>query len=1135
MNSTNTLKEYYIKIFDLYNNCVNMLTSLNQSLSTASPQVSLNIIDSDGISHETKIPSFIYLDNKLDEIKNSFNNFFDIPNSGDAWFENDSNMYKFHLIKSNTAPQIPNIINDKLVASFTDNNYFKDLVSPKMYLKMNISNLTNNIEKIFVKKYIFYNTASNNLYEIIQNSGIKTNEQYAALLSSYTKGKDYDVYDLILDLPLKKEIYNSQFQIEEIVKLDGDNPYVEYNTDLNKEVLNYKLILNTIEYNNQEDNSIKFLLKAGDSLSLNNTNSEYYVKYVNNTTNEVIIEERLGHSALQPFNENPNMFFTINNHNYDDYNYIQIPLEENQYIAVFIGTIYNNVRSILSNGVLLDLNNIYMIDEYGNKLVDSKGNQITYMKYYNTYCKNIGDILSGFSEITNPLLSEYEYNTLEDLQTSESIKELVDKSFNSTDILQVVPINKHLIDDSTTQEIINLHNQKSELNNKLTSINSNIDDLYNTLTNTDWSQEVANSQLSIRKKLDEYYNERTQITTQLSNVVDSINAKSVVKYDEDLKYRIRGILDTNQLEEYVSSNYQNVVIIGIDVQYKYKSNYSTTTAMQSINANTFTDWNRYTTKDKERYVDFNEYTSSIELKWLNENSTDNIIKWNQIDIPINQNEEVVFKIRYKYNIGQPFVTLYTPWSNEETFVFPDEYKEMVQISEIIEENASDTNTSNFNKTLINDGYAEHVNNKFISGNQVFYHMPESIYSGFNTSENNLLSLKDKLTEMSNDIEKYRDILDESIKKKYSVYLEFDNQVIELFSGSINRVNINDTNITDSFIKKPMRIIIKNTGENPVKFYTMFPGNSNVTLIEDNRKSYVRTIGEYERVPILINDQMTPQFLGQWIYFRQNNPFTKEDIYLNENSQNIQDKSNINDILIWGKNNSDYKAKDNSQILYPYKEHGGFNINLNKNIWQGLKYTPSADGSEYTITEYTLSNLLDSEEIDYSNKTLNNFYHYDNVKDGSNIYLMRFEDIKYVTNNKIIYLSENDVISDFMNAGYDYLDNSIQDFNGAFLYPDIMHKNNIIIDNTDINPNNYMSIDIGKDMTIPLTFEYCLNNTTGDNSKPISTIKKSIYFDLKDSLFVDAKNYMIELTVNNNYSSLNNYLDITNLLQPEGTE
>jgi hypothetical protein len=238
-------------------------------------------------------------------------------------------------------------------------------------------------------------------------------------------------------------------------------------------------------------------------------------------------------------------------------------------------------------------------------------------------------------------------------------------------------------------------------------------------------------------------------------------------------------------------------------------------------------------------------------------------------------------------------------------------------------------------------------------------------------------------------------------------------------------------------------------------------------------------------------------------------------------------------LTWGRNTSDYKAQNNSQILYPYKEHGGFNINMSKNIWQGLRYTQIDSG--YIIEEYTWDNLLKSNEIDYSNKTLDNFYYYSNVNEGSNNYVMRFEDIKYVTNNKVIYLSENDIISDFKNAGEAYLDNTIQDFNGAFLYPDIIHKNNITIDNTDINPNNSMNLDVGKDVSIPLTFEYCLNNTTGDNSKPISTIKKSVYFDLKDSLFVDPKNYLIEITVNNNYSSLNNYLDTVNLLSPEGTE
>jgi hypothetical protein len=1118
----NTIKEYYIKILDLYNNCVNMLTALNQSLSTSSPQVVVNISDGTGSSSTMKIPSFIYLENKLEELQGNFENFFDIPKSGDTWFENDSNMYKFKLVKANIAPQTPTISTDNLVSSFTDNNYFKDLVSPKMYLKMNVQNLTNNIEEIFVKKYIFYNES---LYNIIKNTNSKTNEEYSAILYSFKKGIDYDVYDSTVQLPLKKEVYNSNFKITSIPSLEGQNPWIQ-STDGN-DYANYQLTLNTLEYYNQEDSSIRFILKPGDYICLNDTNTQYRVKSVNTTTNQVIIEERIGHTSLQTYDENDTMFFTIYSGNFDEYNYIQVPLEENQYIALFIGTIYNNIRSVLSEGVLLNMKEIHMVDENGQSLLDENGNPINYIDYYNAYAKNIGDILTGFSEVSNPLLSEFDYTFLNNLQTDDSIKELVNNTFNNNDILQVVPINKHIIDDTTSQEIISMHNQKSELNNKLTSINSNIDELYNTLTNTDWSQEVTNSQLAIRKKLDEYYTERTQITTQINNIVDTINSKSIVKYQEDLKYRIRGVLYTTQLETYVRTlANHNVEIIGMEVWYKYKSNYSTTTSLSTISTNTFTDWNEYKTNDKQRYIDFNNLKSSIDVKWETPSNTDNVIKWNQVDIPITQNEEVIVKVRYKYNIGQPFLTLYTPWSDEMTITFPDEYKELVEIGDIVSKNQDDTIKSAFSKTLINDGYAEHVNNKFISNSQTFYHMPENIYSGFNTSENNLLSLKDKLTEMNTNINKYLELLNQSMNKQYSVYLELDNQLFEIFSGSVNRININDTSISDSFVKKYMRIIIKNSGDAPVKLYSQFPGNIDVALIEDNSEAYSKYIGNYERVPLLVNNQMSAQTLGQWIYFRQNNPYTNEDIYLNEENQRLQDKANIGGNLIWEQNYINYIRQNNSQILLPYKDHGTIKINVTKNIWQTLEWNGA-----YLTYKGVNSTKDDENSLEYTNKTLENFYHYTNVGDGTNNYLMRFEDIKYSDGHKVICLTENDNINDFNQDGADYLLGSVTNYNGAFFFPDIIHRNNICISGIESNPTTSEIIEVGKEISIPVTFEYCLSNTTSSDSS-ISTIKKSLYFDLKDSLFMDPKSFMIEITVNNNYSSLNNYVGNLNMLTPE---
>ena len=376
------------------------------------------------------------------------------------------------------------------------------------------------------------------------------------------------------------------------------------------------------------------------------------------------------------------------------------------------------------------------------------------------------------------------------------------------------------------------------------------------------------------------------------------------------------------------------------------------------------------------------------------------------------------------------------------------------------------------------------------------------------------------------------MINESLNKKYSVYLEVDNQTIELFAGAVNRININDTSIGDTFIKKHMNIIIKNTGENNVKLFSQFPGNSTITLLEDNREAYTKYVDDYERVPILVDNQMDAQTLGQWIYFRQNNPYTKEDIYLNEENQKVQDVSNIYTDLTWEYNYNDYMRNDNSQILWPYKSHGATNVNVNKNVWQGLLWDGEKLDKENLILSKKINQLSD---IEYENKTFNNFYHYKNVEDGTNLYLMRYEDIKYIDNvrQKTVYLTENDSIAEFARAGEKFLNNSMVDYNGAFLYPDIIHKNNIIITNTDIDPNNFISIEVGKELTVPVTLEYCLGNTTNNVNNPKTSIKKSLYFDLKDSIYKDPINYMIEISINNDYSSLNNYIDDLNILQPSG--
>ena len=43
MTNNNSIKEYYIKIEKMMSNAVNILTAINQSLSTSSPEISIFI------------------------------------------------------------------------------------------------------------------------------------------------------------------------------------------------------------------------------------------------------------------------------------------------------------------------------------------------------------------------------------------------------------------------------------------------------------------------------------------------------------------------------------------------------------------------------------------------------------------------------------------------------------------------------------------------------------------------------------------------------------------------------------------------------------------------------------------------------------------------------------------------------------------------------------------------------------------------------------------------------------------------------------------------------------------------------------------------------------------------------------
>ena len=1131
MNNDTALKEYYVNLQKMYNKAVNMLSAINQSLTTSAPEILVNVADTDDATSMVRIPSYLYLESRLEELGTNMDAIFNIPEDGEAWFTKSDSTIKLNLVRSGTAPISPEISTDDVFASITDNNILKDLVSPKTYLKLNLENIPTNIEEMFMKKVVIN---SGDVFRIILNTSKNGKIAYSdlkTLLYTLKKGVDYDEYDSIIKLPMRKDHYVSRFRIVEVISQD-------------------KIKLDTVIYNNEEDTSITYTLSIGDYICLGNAMVVYEVTDVL-PDNTIRIKKHIGHANLETYEQNSEMVFQIYQENYDEYNYAQVPLEENQYIIVFLSSVWNNVRSVLSDGYVVDLSTIMMRDGNGRAISDMYGNQYNYLSYYQEYCTNLGDLILGMSRCAYSQVSNYTPDELNALLNSDDAKLAVSKSFNTDGILKVVAINKHLVDDAATKDIVNLHTQKNEITAKLQTCQSNIDQVYSTMLTTDFSQNVTVTQASLQEKIQGYYSERTLLQKQLSAVIDNINVKadSISSSDSVTKYRIRGVSDTTILDDYLSK-FKNVQVIGIDIEYKYKTTSKDTATLTTINGATFTDWNKQFSIDKERRLVF--ANGGYSLQFVDYSNIVNTIKWNQFDIPIKAGEDVVIRIRYKYSIGQPFINLYSPWSDEYTVVFPAEFTENVEISSILETNAKDTVTATFNKTLIDEGYTEHIQNKVLSNEHVFFHMPENIYSGFNTAENNLISLKDKLQDMVNTIEKYRQYIEGLSNTAFEVYLNYDDNSVLLSPNSINKINIYNTDhITDMFIKKEMNIIIKNTGSTRLNLYSIFPGNIDEHLITDSTDSYIDKKGDYERVPLFIANELEGQYLGQWIYFRQNNPFSKASIYYDTILQNAydfkeeiaaaekvgetDDSGNLvyvpgTKILNFNKTFVDYIGTNNNQVLLGFRNNryiSGFDYN---------KILANPNDIEAIVSEGSVTNI--DKVLEKFNTYIYKDYNVlgDLISKGKkylNQYILRYEDIIVTDSANSRYLDDQTSLTEVMNKVYysakgtgDANDtnspsvSSTSQFVGGFLYPNLLSKAQIL---TSGGEQASKTIDMGSSLSIPIVFEYYVESGK-------STITKSLYFDLRNSLISDPLHYMIEVTGNYDYTTTGEiYTDIDDII------
>ena len=804
------------------------------------------------------IPSFLSLESKIDNLEANLQNILDAPKTGEAFTYYDGTTQKIELFGySNTPPKTDIVPPDTFAASV--NHIVKDFMNPQPSVRFDIGGIANNIKHVVVKKVAIHNPTLLGLIldnvrseapDISEEGDIKRGSiEYGDLvktLFNYENGVEYEEYDTIRRLPLRMDNPTGEYDILEIVDTWQDENFEEhYTIKLDKDLV-YHIKNGTIQRN----------IMVGDYLVSYNDKVEMIVEDTNPVNRTLTVKILHGAYAELYDRTSGNIgmyrlkYHKVNDEMFSATKYIEVPLEEDEYVCIFIAPINDTTNTQAAFGTGAYLYTDYLVDESGND----------FRTYYTDNVNNIGDALFAITNMMN------DDDQVEKLTESEFLALSTTKPVLSTDDLTIYQINKHLNDSESVKKIRNLYNQKVHYKNELSDIEKKIDDINNILADSSFD-DTDETREAYKSQLRELNAQRRELTQNVVSIIQEIseNANSSDTPIENAKYHIRGFVDTGVAGR--------ADVVGIDVEYRYKNKNKFTGNAETINESyIYSDWNKMDSFMRAKTPKYNAITGKYSYEWEAHNESVNEPSFNQIDIPISQGENVDIRVRFIYNLGWPLITFRSDWSDILNMEFPEEFVKDVEILDIIAENNDDIKQHHFIGILEKEGILDHVYDKIRDMDLTYFHQPEHIASGFYTPERRIIPLSDQLMSMARTLSDLQtevngataqlvltlsDGIQEStllpgIMNSFRVrsYVDAVNegsyQMMKFDRDPLQPVGTANNEIVEVPLAiSNMVINIYNPTEFTIKLHSIFPGDNTVDLddsLASNRFGYLNYIG-----------------------------------------------------------------------------------------------------------------------------------------------------------------------------------------------------------------------------------------------------------------------------------------------------
>lgn len=820
-----------------------LLTALNESFYTRKEHIAVQI---EGQSFA--IPSFLSLESKIDSLQQNLDNLLNAPKTGEAFTYFDGTTQKMEL---SGYASTPTHVDLGVVTQFgvETNNVFKDFMSPNPYVRLDIRSIPNNIKHVNIKKIAIKNTELKSLLDALigdeTQGGASSLVSYSdvyKLLYNYLGGEDYVEYNTVRRLPIRETNAYGVYTIRSIEDTYQDSNLDEHYELVLEEDLTYTISNGTISRD----------IKVGDVLITNDDKTQMVIESVVPGTKHLKVRILYGGYAnlydSTTANSDRCKLKFYKSPSWDQTKYIDVPIEEDRYVCVFVAVINDttNIQSPWGTGLY--------IDTY--KLTDGSGN--TFDNYYKTYVNNIGDSLYAITRMMTDD-SQIEKLSSSEFETLMKYKPTIDTSSN---LIKVTQINKHLNDSKSVQRIRTLYNQKVEYKNQLNTVQDAIDTINATLATISFS-DTSNTRVVYESQLEEYNTKRRELTASLQSIIGEISesANSSETPIENAKYRIRGFVDVSMSGINLSTPTN---VIKLDVEYRYKNHSKFTGNAETIgNDYIYSDWNKM--DSIQRYIQPKLSGTTITYSLEEPGEAKNQISFNQLDIPISQGEVVDIRVRYVYNLGYPFVRFTSDWSPIVTIEFPEEFLTNVEVLDILSENNDDIKKQQYIGTLNQYGLIDHAEDMIQDQTIKYFHQPEHISSGFYTQERRIIPLKDKLSEIVSSLSDLQSEVYGAVSDNLVLSISDNSSAVELKPNIVNTFrtisydsngNVFDKLLSTVVKQSPLLLNIYNAGDYTIKLHTLFPGDYHTVLQEDTANS------KYD-----VNDYITKVRVGEDVEMR----------------------------------------------------------------------------------------------------------------------------------------------------------------------------------------------------------------------------------------------------------------------------